>query len=67
MQQHPNHVDIAAAVASLADQVEALRQEMQPVCDAYKAATIGARVLKWIVTVLAGLAAVYGAYLATPK
>lgn len=56
---HPNHVDLAASLEALREDVKALRTELQPVSDAYKAMTIGARVLKWAVGVLAGLGAVW--------
>lgn len=40
------------------DEIQALRAELQPVTDAYKAATIGAAVMKWVVGVLAAVGSV---------
>ena len=66
MTPHPNHADLAASLKVLREEVAALRAEMQPVSDAYKAATLGARVLKWSVGVLASIAALWTIWKGVP-
>lgn len=58
----PTHADLAATLAGVQKELSALRSEMQPVIDAYKAATWTARVLKWTVGFLASVGAVLAAY-----
>lgn len=60
----PSHSDLARTLDELRSEVAALRAEVQPVCKAYEAATMGARVLKWTISILAGIATIAGAFIA---
>lgn len=59
--------DVRLLREELQREVQELRDEVKPVCDAYKAGTIGARVLKWSVGVLASIAAIYTFVTHLPK
>jgi cell division protein FtsX len=58
----PSHADLAKTLEDMKNELTKLRTEMQPVIDAYKAATWTARVLKWTVGFLASVGAVLAAY-----
>jgi hypothetical protein len=60
----PTHEDLARTLEVVRAEIAALRAEVQPVCKAYEAATIGARVLKWTISILAGIATIAGAFIA---
>jgi hypothetical protein len=61
-ERQPTHHELAIVLNDLKAELAELRAEMQPVIKAYEAATMTARVLKWVVGLLASVAAIYAAW-----
>lgn len=58
-QHQSSNNDLAGTLANLEARLDAIDEKLTPISDAYKAATLGARVLKWSVTLLAAVAALW--------
>lgn len=57
MTQQPSHAELAATLARLDERLDGIEAKLTPISDAYKAATLGAKLMTWGVGMLAGIAA----------
>ncbi len=53
----PTHSDLAASIAAINQRLDTIDAKLTPISELYTAGKVGGTVFKWIVGVLAGLAA----------
>lgn len=63
----PSHAELAVAIARLEERLAALDVKITPVSEVYQAAKVGGNLLKYLVGVLAAIAAIAAFLWSAPK